>query len=290
MSWQNEWKALSGRVQGLLEAGRFAIAAANVNSRLVSKFAKYPYYHAVDVFEEIKAFASKNGTELPELARQELAKFIRKRQATFDNKSEDTFNRICILLTILADFKDTFEYILTDFAAFALRGTMRAFVHLQRSIVADKNVGANWRSAHDLHEMACERLGGAHLLLHGIWAFKVAAEGERTDLVLGTPMHETQDVAEVADALVLTEWKLLREKDGVEAKFLEARHQAQRYGKGVLGGIELHSYRFLILVSSRAVICPSDEIDGQITYRYINIAVNPDTPSAGARRTRIATL
>jgi hypothetical protein len=35
--------------------------------------------------------------------------------------------------------------------------------------------------------LACEKLAGVHLLLHGIWAFKVHAAGERTDLVFPQP-------------------------------------------------------------------------------------------------------
>jgi len=46
-----------------------------------------------------------------------------------------------------------------------------------------------------------------HFLVHGTWAFKARTEGERTDLVLGAPLHVDDNVRRASDALVLTEWK-----------------------------------------------------------------------------------
>jgi hypothetical protein len=48
-----------------------------------------------------------------------------------------------------------------------------------------------------------EKLGAAHLLLHGIWAFKVSATGERTDLVPGEKLEITPQVEAASEALVL---------------------------------------------------------------------------------------
>jgi hypothetical protein len=92
-------------------------------------------------------------------------------------------------------------------------------------------------------------LGGAHLLLHGIWAFKVDGAGGRTDLVLGTPIKDMREVVGSADALVLTEWKIAK-PENVETKITEAREQTKKYSEGVLGGIELDQYRYLVMVSS----------------------------------------
>src|SRR5260221_1264020 len=46
--------------------------------------------------------------------------------------------------------------------------------------------------------------------LHGIWAFKVSATGERTDLVPGEKLEITPQVEAASEALVLTDWKCVR--------------------------------------------------------------------------------
>ena len=87
-----------------------------------------------------------------------------------------------VLLKLVA-FEGQLTFLLADNQQ-AIRGRAdRAFVHLQRLIVVDDEARAKWQAAHNDHETACERLGGVHLLLHGILGFKVNAAGERTDLV-----------------------------------------------------------------------------------------------------------
>jgi len=59
----------------------------------------------------------------------------------------------------------------------------------------------------------------------------------------------------------------------------QAKTQAQLYALGVLGGIELRGYRYLVMVSKKRLAMPGDqEIDG-VTYRTVNVAVDPDVPS-----------
>ena len=65
------------------------------------------------------------------------------------------------------------------------------------------------------------------------------------------------------------------------AKAQAAYNQASRYAAGALAGIELATYRYLVLVSSKAIELPADsQVDG-ITYRHVNIAADPDVPSRG---------
>ena len=63
-----------------------------------------------------------------------------------------------------------------------------------------------------------QEFGGAHLLLHGIWAFKVHTPEERTDLVLQEPIRDYDEVERAAEALVLTEWKIVRNASQWEEK------------------------------------------------------------------------
>jgi len=111
-------------------------------------------------------------------------------------------------------------------------------------------------------------------------AFKVDATGGRTDLVYQEPVRE-DDLAGVRGA-VLTEWKVAH-GNGVH-EFAVAERQAENYATGVLGGLELASHRYLVVVSERQVRLPPDNVQKGVTYRHINIAVDPESPSKLAQR------
>ena len=81
---------------------------------------------------------------------------------------------------------------------------------------------------------------------------------------------------------MLTEWK--KEKGKPETSYATAKQQAAAYSSGVLAGVELASHRYLVLVTVKQISTPEDVIDDSITYRHINIAVDPEKPSAVARR------
>jgi len=86
---------------------------------------------------------------------------------------------------------------------------------------------------------------------------------------------------------VLTEWKRARSSE-VEKRFKEARHQAALYAEKALAGIELASYRYAVVITERRESPPPDLSEDGITYRHINIAVDPETPSKVARRRKEA--
>ena len=161
----------------------------------------------------------------------------------------------------------------------AKRLSERAFIHLQRSIVADSEFRRRWIEAFNTDETECEKLGAVHLLLHGIWAFKVNTAGERTDLVLPEPIREPSSIERTAEALVLTEWKRVLSPSETEVMAGDARKQAARYTVGALGGVELARYRFIVLVSKETLMLPEDRLENEIVYRHINIAVEPRSPS-----------
>jgi hypothetical protein len=76
----------------------------------------------------------------------------------------------------------------------------------------------------------------------------------------------------------------LRAHQNASALFESAFVQAERYGQGVLAGIELTGYRYLVLVSTKRVAIPGDRQAGPVRYRHVNIAVDPDTPSRESAR------
>jgi hypothetical protein len=159
----------------------------------------------------------------------------------------------------------------------------RAILHLDRSIVVDERLRDAWRRALEKGETECEKLGAVHLLLHGIWAFKVNAAGERTDLVLQEPLDLTDEIDAAARAFILTEWKVAQSVAEAEQRAGEARAQTRRYSKGSLAATEIQSTRYIVLVSNDRVVVPRDALEDDVTYRHVNIAVNPSPPSAAAR-------
>jgi hypothetical protein len=155
-----------------------------------------------------------------------------------------------------------------------------AFQHLQRLLVVDAEFRRKWANAFKAGEIHCEKIGAAHLLWHGILAFKVDATGGRTDLIYQEHML-TDELAGVR-GLVLTEWKVAH-GDGAH-EFSVAKSQAKNYATGVLGGLELASHRYLVVVTEKQVRVPPDKVCQSVTYRHINIAVDPESPSKAAKR------
>ena len=138
-------------------------------------------------------------------------------------------------------------------------------------------------SAFKKGEVHCEKLGAIHLLWHGIWAFKVNAEGARTDLVMGNTIDNPSQV-ENASGLILTEWKRASSSSDATKKLEEARIQAQKYTAGALGGIELSSPKYIIVVTKDYINLPLDIEVGDIKYRHVNIATEPSVPSTASRK------
>lgn len=292
MSWLIDWKALASRIQGLINAGTFFFRAQNHSSEdAKSVKAKVLLKNAKNIFDDLKKFSSNYDSILPIIASQSLKHFL-------DNFDTTTLNSSSIqgmisanvqyALTSLSAFCSEFTYLLTDTQATARRITERAFIHLQRTLMVDSEIQHKWTEAFKKGEPACEKLGAIHLLLHGIWAFKVDAVKGQTDLVFNESLPPLSIIESSADALVLTEWKLVKRKGELDNKIKEAQKQTESYSKGALGGVELANYRYLLMVSKRTIEMPNDskDKDGIVTYRHINIAVNPSIPSVEAKESR----
>jgi hypothetical protein len=205
---------------------------------------------------------------------------IRDTTGTADSVDE----RVWAALVLLAGLETEVSFLLSDSQEIIRAKSERAFAHLQRSIVADIGFREKWRSALSDGEVPCEKLGGTHLLLHGIYAFKINAEGERTDLVFQDLRGDLSDEQRYADGLVLTEWKVAASEAEAGKQFAAAKTQAGRYASGSLGGCELAGYRYLIVVTNDPVQVPADTAEGTVIYRHVNIAVQPRTPSGKRAR------
>ncbi|MBA4391777.1 MAG: hypothetical protein C0399_12700, partial [Syntrophus sp. (in: bacteria)] len=245
MNWRDEWCAIGGRIEGLISSGSFFVQILRVNSNDAYGVGTHLIEQALEIYSEIKKYYDRNNSLLPQSAERALFSFIGKIGPKFSGNPLNGLDGMKFYLTSLSWLKAEFEYFIADFSFQARKRSERAFIHLQQSIVADKNIRDQWQQAFKNGELHCERLGGAHLLLHGIWAFKVTGLGASTDLVFGEPVERTSESIASADALVLTEWKKVESEF---AKIAEsARKQADLYSAGVLGGLELREYRYIVL-------------------------------------------
>lgn len=290
MSWKSEWEALSIRIASLLDAGHFFAQIVQANSSDAYSAGGLLTGNATDVFCEIEAFGNRYERSLPAPALESLRRFVDKHRPTFALSAQGSANQLQFThfrLTALRVIQSEIAYLLSD-REIAGRGLVeRAFIHLQRTIAADPAMRGKWRTAFDADETECEKLGAVHLLLHGIWGFKANAAGERTDLVLGQRLLIDSQIERAANALVLTEWKILRPDGNLAAVAEQAFSQAKRYSEGSLAGFELASRRYLVIVSRPNLDMPADVIENDVAYQYVNVAIEPLPPSTRRKRSRI---
>lgn len=276
--WKSKWPTLRVRIDSILEAGAYFRRSTGDSQNDEYGTGPVLLRHAQAVGEEIKLL-SKCDT-LPDSALACVKRF----EAEWDDVVQYAVGGLATpqLLTRLALFRGEFTQLMADTEAVGRSLVARAFAHLQRSIVADLEIRKKWEAAFESGETDCEKLGACHLLLHGIWAFKVDAAGERTDLVLSRPLDPGESQA-AAEVLTLTEWKKVDEGKQ-EAKAEEAYKQAKLYSAGSLYGVELELTRYLVLVSKDYLPPLEPRRDGKYVYHHINVAVTPSRPSDAARR------
>jgi hypothetical protein len=231
--------------------------------------------------DEIRKFHDDHGSELPSGAAMALNRFLETWGVHHHAMSGGEVHNVQDVVPF-AVFRSEFDYLIrdTEFEARAL--TELAFEHLRRILAVDTDASRVWGEAFK-HETRCEKLGAVHLLSHGIWAFKVVQTGA-TDLVFGEPIEkEEQLIRRTARALVLTEWKLVREGSELEEKAEEGRRQIELYARGVLGDLQLKKTRYVVLVSEKNLPMLDDQVINGVTYRHVVLPFNPDWPSVEAR-------
>ena len=280
MTWEARWRELANRIDVWSVTVDRTMRMLEVAPQLREKANRALAPEAHDIHRSILEL------ELPAKLEEEIANTRRRLdsiEAVVDG--ERVINARWIVLAALR--------IPLDKAAQSNEGPRvrlveRAFVHLKRMLAVDDDLRKRWQSALAAGETRCEQLGGLHLLSHGIYGFKADAGSGRTDLILGDRLMVNDEVR-AAEAMVLTEWKVARDGELPETKCKEARAQAEQYAAGELGGFELRRHRYLVIVSARQLAMLPPEIDGDVTYHYVNIAVDPLKPSAHSRRVSKAT-
>lgn len=266
--WKEEWADWCARVEGLAAA----VGVQDLESSRGS-IIQYLDSQCEECFVDLKSFFGRH----PELkgAGSRFAAFTAARGTTSNPQGLKPRIRVAFLLALRSEL----SWHLRDADLRLSHAAERGFLHLQRLIVADPEVRAKWTAAFNDNEPACERLGGAHLLHHGIWAFKAHSDGGRTDLVLGKPLQVTEMERRALTGLVLTEWKRPTSDGEVATMAAAARRQAEAYTQGLLAGFELASIRYIVLVTPRQAQPIGDVEENGRIYRHINIAVDPLTPS-----------
>jgi len=277
--WKIQWNAISARIIGLIEAGTFFLQTIATGENDHHNMTNELLRNGTETAQAINRFQENYRIQLPGPAQESLDRFASRWE-----KLPGTSGGLPTLqgaLTLLASFRAELDYLLADNEAFGRSLVLRAFAHLQRSLVVDYALRERWQDAFQKGETACEGLGAVHLLLHGIWAFKVSAEGGRSDLVLGTPLEVTDQLQASGEIFVLTEWKKLAAASELNDKERQAFNQATRYSNrsGILGGFELSRQRYLVMVSEDWLKMPNARHENGITYACLNVAVSPSVPS-----------
>jgi hypothetical protein len=282
MNYSYQWTVIAGRIRGLMRA-------AELHSRFLAVRSSDSYGRAQGlrdqgerIIAEVSGFRDRFRESLPPAAAGRIDEFVTRAAPLLrraDGSPDSREELVWAGLVTLGAFETELSYLLADVQQKIRSRSELAFAHLQRSIVVDEVFRGKWQDAFAKGETACEALGAVHLLSHDIWAFKVSAKGERTDLVYQEPIVDFAREPSYADGLVLTEWKKVTAPGEAESKFEETRNQAHRYGRGVLAGNELTGYRYGIVVSLEHLQVPDDITRDGVIYRHINIAVKPKPPS-----------
>jgi hypothetical protein len=276
-----DWQRLGARLtafESMATAHFQAVARLGSSAPGVMEMIRLVRDEAETVRELLDLFVRGNHEVLPEEALDAVERFKAQFPRTGDLQAVAQLQLISIRLHA------ELSYILSDIEEHVVHLAERGFLHLQRSLVVDIEVRAKWEAAFKTGEVACEGLGSVHLLNHGVWAFKASASGERTDLILGVRLVVDDAVRHAAVGMTLTEWKVVRHGDDPFATQARAIGQAKRYSEGSLAGFEVQKTRFIVMISEDHLGLARQVLDGNVTYRIVNIAVAPSPPSKSGLR------
>jgi hypothetical protein len=280
LSFRSAWQAISARIHGLEKA-------AAVHARFLTSNSASPYgadkalqKHCEGIRASVEEFQRSFGKLLPASANSAVERFMIDAGTQIHGNTIGDAQLVRSIIVKLIAFESEMTYCLDDRMEHVRSVSELAFMHLQRLIIVDEDYRKKWQAAFADHETQCEKLGGLHLLWHGIWAFKIDAVGGKTDLVYQEPL--VTNAASAALGIVLTEWK--KTDNDPRPAYADAKRQATLYSSGVLAGLELTSHRYLVVVTKKQIASPVDTIEGGVTYRHINIAVEPEAPSIAAKR------
>lgn len=287
MTYEEEWLAISARIAALKAAADLRAQYEASNNQDSYGSIRVIGEECVAIVEELKRFAAGHTFTLPEPAKAAFQRFILRRptRAVLDPARDEWAIRAGVVSVLVLAGEMT--HLLQGRQEWLRSRSAQAFEHLQRTLAANEHVRTQWLAAfRGAGETACEALGAVHLLGHGIFAFKAHAGGGRTDLVFPEPVNVEKAIRS-SEGLVLTEWKLAKSEAETPKAFVEARTQADLYKSGVLAGVELRGYRYLIVVTEKQAAAkdvPETETENGVTYVAVNLAIDPRTPHQESKR------
>ena len=286
MALTDSWFALSGFIKGLQGAGELYSRFMGYHQEDSYGAGNYLREQCAIAVGALEIFCRDFAESLPKEAAERIDRFLASRLAGAAKDAATDHRGARGALVGLAAIEAEVTFVLYGRQEQIRALSERAFLLLQRTLAVDDGVSDKWKTAFEKGEVACERLGSLVFLSQGIYAFKVDAVGARTDLVFSEPPDESL-LSRSVEGLVLTEWKVADAKTA-SARFAEARNQADIYKQEPFAGIEVAGYRYMIAVSLKAL--PQDRIPGDyvsstgVTYRYVNIVVEPDVPSKASKK------
>jgi hypothetical protein len=285
MNFIGQWNAIAGLIRGLASAAQLHANFLKVRDSDSYNRGGYLAKQCRDALLAIEGFAARFRQSLPPAAAAAIDEFVQSRRALFAEAADGADardERSRAALVLLVALESQISFLLSDVQAVLHTRSEQGFAHLQRSIAADPDIQKKWRRAFASGEVACEKLGAAHLLFFGIWAFKAQSPRAITDLVFQD--IKVDDAPGFASGLVLTEWKAAKAK-AVEEAFVRALEQAKLYAPGALSGNELTGYRYLVVVTDGPPAAVPDDIDvSGVRYRHVLISVSPTNVSTQAAK------
>jgi hypothetical protein len=279
MPYAEQWAALATRIKSLQSAGQLYGLFQTYQKEDSYAAGAFLREQCEAVVGELRRFHADFAGSLPREAADRLGRFFNERVGQAASDAAEAQRAARAALVGLVGIESEITFILAGRQEHIRARSELALLHLQQCLAVDEDLAAKWQKAYAKDEPACERLGAIQLLWHEIFAFKVNAEGARTDLVFNEPVETSPRGVE---GLVLTEWKVADDEKAAVEKLREARVQADLYREGALAGVELRGYRYLIIVSQKRLFLPKDVVLEHAVYRHINIPIQPEVPSKAA--------
>ncbi len=281
MNVTENWRIISRRILSLRNAAELYGLFQCSNTTDIGS-AAYLSEQVISILEALKDFRGRFSPTLPQEALDVLAAFVTCAEAKMKQERELKESRTGVVL--LVGFESHMSALLAGTQEIIRTRTERALLQLRWQLIVDESIREKWRVAFK-DERLCEGLGAAHLIGHGICAFKVRAGHSETDLIINEPLEELANSPAI-DGFVPTEWKRVTDAN-VDTQLDDARGQLALYQQGALSSMTLSAVRYVIAVSLEALKVPlQDVVDNGVTYRQINLVVDSIPPSKEVKKRR----
>lgn len=281
MNVTENWRIISRRILSLRNAAELYGLFQCSNTTDIGS-AAYLSEQVISILEALKDFRDRFSPTLPQEALDVLAAFVARAETKMKQERDLKESRTGVVL--LVGFESHMSALLAGTQEIIRTRTERALLQLRWQLIVDESIREKWREAFK-HERLCEGLGAAHLIGHGICAFKVRAGHSETDLIINEPLEDLANSPAV-DGFVSTEWKRVDDAN-VDTQLDDARGQLALYQQGALSSMTLSAVRYVIAVSLEALKVPlQDVVDNGVTYRQINLVVDSIPPSKEVKKRR----